>query len=188
MFDAIPEQYHLFLGIGALVFLMLFVASAAQKYQAYQYEKEMAVRRMLRAVHDIEDFMAKVDGAAIPKKIMVLLHKEIFARYVAIRHIQKNVENIDSMVNRAQQSLQTVESRGETPYSIPNNRQLLDQYVAGMTQMINYLHNERSVTGMTPTEKNQFQLDISNIRGQLVSDFNVNEAKALAEQGSWNEA
>ena len=188
MFSAIPEQYHLFLGIGALVFIMLFVVSAAQKYQAYQYEKEMAVRRMLRTVQDIEHFMSQVDGCAIPKKILVSLHKEILARYVTIRHIKKKVENIHSMISRAQQTLQTVESRGETPYSIPSNRQLLDQYVAGMSSIINYLHNHRSVTGMNATEKNQYQRDISNIRAQMVLDFNLAEAKGLAEQGSWGEA
>ena len=188
MFDAIPQQYHLFLGIGALVFLMLFVVSAAQKYQSYQYEKAMTVRRMLHTVQDIEDFMSKVDGCAIPKKILVSLHKETLARYMTIRHIQKNVDGIDARVSRAQQALQTLESRGETPYSLPNNRQLLDRYVAGMNGMINYLHNQRTVTGMNATEKNQFQIDISDIRAQMVLDFNLAEARGLAEQGMWMEA
>ena len=188
MFDAIPQQYHLFLGIGALVFLMLFVVSAAQKYQSYQYEKAMTIRRMLHTVQDIEDFMSKVDGCAIPKKILVSLHKETLARYMTIRHIQKNLDGIDARVSRAQQALQTLESRGETPYALPNNRQLLDRYVAVMNGMINYLHNQRTLTGMNATEKNHFQVDISDIRAQTVLDYNLAEARVIAEEGKWMEA
>ena len=70
MLDVIPQQYHLYLGIGGLVFLLLFSISAAQKYQAYQYEREAALRRMLWGIQKIETALNQAKGSGIPAQLM----------------------------------------------------------------------------------------------------------------------
>lgn len=188
MFDAIPQQYHFVIGLGGLVFLMLFVASAAQKYQAYQYQKELALKRMLRAVLDLENYLGQIDGAGLPKTLLVMLHKEILARYLTIRHIYKKMENIDQMISEAQNRLQLAESGAESRRIKPKDRQILNLYVAGISGLINFLQSHAHVAGMNQVQRNKYQAELSNLRAEIYSDYNLAEARAMAEQGMWSDA
>lgn len=188
MFDAIPAQYHIVLGIGGLLFLMLFIISAAQKYQAYQYEKEVALRRMLRGIQGLEDFVSKVDGAGVPKALMVMIYKEILARYMAMRHIHKRMENINQLMQSAQHKLQSVEAGGEPRLNKPGDRQTLNHYITGLTGIINYLHTRGHLAGMSEIQRNKFEHELSTIRAQLFFDFNLEESKGMANQQLWTDA
>lgn len=188
MLDAIPSQYHIFIGIGVLVFLMLFIVSAAQKYQAYQYQKEVALRRMLRGVQDLEQYLGKVDGAGVPKALMVMIRKEILARYVAMRHIHKKMENIEQLTYDAQNKLQALESGGESRMNKPTDRQVLNLYISGLSGLINFLHNQGHLAGMNEIQRTKYEHELSSIRAQLFFDFNFNEAKGTAEQQLWTDA
>ncbi len=188
MLNAIPPQYHIFLGIGVLVFLMLFFVSAAQKYQAYQYQKEVALRRMLRGIQDLEHLVGKVDGAGIPKALMVMIHKEILARYLAMRHIHRRMDNIDQLSRRAQSRLQVVESGGESKTNKPNDRQMLNHYVSGLTGLIHFLHTNGHLAGMNEVQRTKYEHELSSIRAQLVFDFHLIRAKDSAAEQLWTDA
>ncbi len=188
MFDAVPSQYNIFVAIGALVFLMLFFVSAAQKYQAYQYQKEVALRRMLRGIQDLEHHVSKVDGAGVPKALMVMIYKEILARYVAMHHIHKKMDNIQRLMAATQQKLQIIESGGETKKSKPTDRQVLNHYTAGLTGLIHFLHTQGHIAGMNTVQRTRYEHELSSIRAQLVFDFNLEEAKGVANQQLWTDA
>jgi len=188
LLDAIPSQYHIFIGIGVLVFLMLFIVSAAQKYQAYQYQKEVALRRMLRGIQDLEQYISKADGAGVPKALMVMIHKEILARYVAMRHIHKKMDNIEQLMHRAQNKLQVLESGGESRMTRPNDRQVLNLYISGLSGLINFLHTQGHIAGMNEIQRAKYEHELSSIRAQLFFDFNLDEAKGTASQQLWTDA
>lgn len=188
MLEAIPSQYHIFIGIGALVFLMLFIVSAAQKYQAYQYEKEVALRRMLRGIQELEDYVSRIDGAGVPKTLLVMIHKEILARYMAMRHIHKRMDKIDQLMSTAQSRLQAVESGGETRMNKPNDRQVLNHYIAGLSGLIHFLHTQGNLAGMNAIQRSKYEHELSSIRAQLVFDFHIEEAKGMASQQLWTDA
>lgn len=188
MLDSIPSQYHIFIGIGALVFLMLFIVSAAQKYQAYQYQKEVALRRMLRGVEELEQYLSRVDGAGVPNALMVMLRKEILARYVAMRHIHKKMDNIEQLTRAAQSKLQVLESAGESRLGKPNDRQTLNLYISGLSGLIGFLHSQGHLAGMNEIQRTKYEHELSSIRAQLFFDFNLDEAKGTAKQQLWTDA
>jgi hypothetical protein len=186
--DAIPEQYHLIVGIGGLVFLLIVVVSAAQKYQAYQVQKEMALRRMLNGVQQLEDLLDLAEGAAIPKKLMVVLRKEILARYVAMRQIHKGIKHINEDIGMAQRRMQGAESMGEAARQAVSDRQQLNRYTLGITKMITFLQENARVAGINATEKQQYIEQLANIRADYMNDFHSREALGLAEQEMWTDA
>jgi hypothetical protein len=188
LLDAIPSQYHIFIGIGGLVFLMLFIVSAAQKYQAYQYQKEVALRRMLRGIQNLEYYVSRVDGAGVPKALLVMIHKEILARYVAMHHIHKNMENIEQLTHSAQNKLQAIESAGESRVNKPNDRQVLNHYIGGLSGLIHFLHTQGHLAGMNEIQRTKYEHELSSIRAQLIFDFNLDEAKGMASQQLWTDA
>jgi hypothetical protein len=167
---------------------MLFIVSAAQKYQAYQYQKEVALRRMLRGIQDLEQHISKLDGAGVPKMLMVMIHKEILARYFAMRHIHKKMDNLQQLMNAAQHKLQTLESGGETRMTKPNDRQVLNHYISGLTGLINFLHTQGHLAGMNEIQRTKYEHELSSIRAQLFYDFNLDEAKGTASQQLWTDA
>lgn len=176
------------LALGGLVLLMLFVASAAQKYQAYQYEKEVALRRMLRGIQELEEYILHADGSGMPKAFVVMVHKEILARYVAIGHIHNKLENLSMLLSTAQHKLQTAEAVPDGRMVKPNDRVVLNRYVNGLTGLINFLNNEGHIAGMNEIERTRYVGELSTLRARIFSEYNVAEAKGLAEQGNWSDS
>ena len=188
MLSAIPSQYHLFIGIGGLVILLLLITGFAQRYQAYQLEKQAAIRRILRGVQQVESVLSRLEGSAIPKQLSVLLNKEVLARYMAIYQIHKKLENLNTLLSRAQQSLAAAESRVENALTTPPDKAKFAQYVHGLTELINFLRSQGHIAGMNPVERRQYQSDLEVLRAEYVSLFYSDEASKLAEKNLWNEA
>ena len=188
MLSAIPQQYHLFFGIGGLVLLLLFITGFAQRYQAYQLEKEAALRRLLNGVQQVEAILALIEGSAVPGKLFVLLRKEVLARYMAIRQIYKRLENLGSLIDRAQQGVVSAESRPATGLTKPADRQTFNKYMNGLTELIGFLHSQGHIAGMTETDRRQFQHALLILRADYVSLFHSEESITLARKQMWNEA
>ena len=188
MLDAIPSQYHLFVGIGGLVFLMLLVTSISQKYQTYQLEKEIALKRMLRGIQQIENVLNLLEGCAIPRKMQIMLRKEILARYVTMRQIHKKLDNIDQFIDSAQREIQGAESKAESQRQRVGDRVQLNRYINGLTELINFLNSEGHIAGMSEHERKQYQTDLGVLRADYIDDYHTHEAIKLSEQQLWNEA
>jgi len=188
LLNAIPSQYHLFFGIGGLVFLLLFITGVAQRFQAYQFEKEVALRRILSGIQHLEHGLSLLEGCAVPQKLLVLLRKEILARYLAIRQIHKRLNNLNTMISQAQRNLSSAESKGEGHVNRPSDQGQLNNYLAGLTELMNFLNSEGRVTGMNDSERSQFAHQLDVLRAEYVSVFFNAEAKRLAENQQWSEA
>ena len=188
MLGAIPDQYHLFVGIGGLVFLLLIITGFAQRYQAYQLEKQAALRRILRGVQQIEYLLSMTEGCAVPKKLIVLLRKEVLARYMAIHQIYKRFENLNSLISQAQKHLASSESKAEIALTKPTNRETLNQYVKGLTELINFLFTKGHIAGMNGADRQQYQQDLISMRADYISLFHTGEATLYVEKQQWHEA
>lgn len=188
MLSAIPSQYHLFVGIGGLVFLMLLVTSMSQKYQAYQLEKEVALKRMLRGIQQIENVLNLLEGCAIPRKMQIMLRKEILARYVTMRQIHKKLDNIDQLISTAQREIQAAEAKAELNRQRAGDRGQLNRYVNGLTELITFLNSEGHIAGMSEHERKNYQTDLGVLRADYIDDYHTHEAIKLAEQKLWDES
>ncbi len=184
----IPSQYHLFLGIAGLLILFVIVASAAQKYQAWQVQKEMVLRRMLNAVRQLEDIFEMLQGAALPKQLVILLRKEVLARYVAMRQIHKGIKGIAEDIEMAQRKLQSSESMGEAGRQVASDRNVLNRYVSGLTSLIEFMQTSGRIAGMNGEDKKRFVNDLADLRAGYLNDFHSREAQGLAEQEMWSDA
>jgi len=185
---AIPSQYHLLISIGGLVILLLLITGAAQRFQAYQLEKEAALRRILRGIGQVESILSMIEGSAASKKLKVLLNKEVLARYLAVRQIHKKLENLDNLIATAQRNLQAAESRAEVQLIKPSDRTVYNNYVKGITELINFLSMEGHIAGMNTAEGVKYQHDLSALRADYVSLYHSTEAKELAKQQMWSDA
>ena len=185
---SIPEQYHLFVAIGGLVFLLIVVTSAAQKYQAYQVQKQIALRRMHEGVQQIENMLDLAQGAALPKTLTVLLRKEVLARYVAMRQIHKSIPHISEDISVAQRKLQSAESMGEMARQAVSDRMQLNRFTLGIGKIISFLQNHSRIAGMTQQEKLQFINKLADMRADYLNDFHSREATGLAQQEMWSDA
>ncbi len=188
MLTAIPSQYHLLISIGGLVILLLLITGAAQRYQAYQLEKEAALRRILRGISQIESILSMIDASAASKKLKVLLRKEVLARYLAVRQIHKRLKNLDNLIASAQRNLQAAESRSEVQLIKPSDRSVYNNYIKGISELIKFLSMEGHIAGMNNPERVNYQHELSALRADYVSLYHSTEAKELAKQQMWTEA
>jgi hypothetical protein len=188
LLDVIPQQYHLYLGIGGLVFLLLFSISAAQKFQAYQYERAAALRRMLWGIEKIEAALSKLNGSGISNELVVLFRKEILARYVTIRQIYSSFENINQLIEKAQQKIKAAESMAMSHRGNVSDIHTLNSYVFGITELIGYLHSQGHIAGMNEFQRIAFEAELGNLRADHIYHFHSAEAKQKAEQGRWDVA
>ncbi|NNJ92211.1 MAG: hypothetical protein HKP55_11085, partial [Gammaproteobacteria bacterium] len=92
------------------------------------------------------------------------------------------------LMNAAQNKLQTLESGGESRMSKPNDRQVLNHYITGLTGLINFLHTQGHLAGMNEIQRTKYEHELSTIRAQLFYDFNLDEAKGTANQQLWTDA
>jgi len=185
---SIPEQYHVIVAVGALMVLLIIVVSAAQKYQAYQVQKELVLRSMLRLVQDLQDTLDSLQGVSIPKKLSILLRKEVLARYVAMRQIHKNIKDIAEDISLAQRKLQSAESLAEPAWQPASDRAALNRYVSGLTRLIEFMQHNARITGMSEEDKQQFIDKLADVRADYLNDFHVRECKGLAKQEMWSES
>lgn len=188
MLTAIPSQYHLLISIGGLVILLLLITGAAQRYQAYQLEKEAALRRILRGISQIESILSMIQDSAAAKKLKVLLRKEVLARYLAVRQIHKRLDNLDNLIATAQRNLQVAESRGEVQLIKPSERSVFNNYIKGIGELIKFLSMEGHIAGMNTSERLKYQHDLSALRADYVSLYHSTEARELAKQQMWTAA
>ncbi len=188
MLSAIPPQYHLFIGIGGLIFLLLVLTGVAQRYQAYQLQKQAALRRILRGVQQIENILAVTEGCAISKKLHVLLRKEILARYMAVHQIHKRLDNLKNSIAQAQQRLSAAESRSEFQLSKPSDRTVYNHYLHGLSELINFLKAEGHIAGMNEAGRKLHERELVALRANYVSLFHTGEANLLIEKQQWNAA
>jgi len=182
------SEYTIFLTIGGLVLLLLLLISFAQKYQAYQMQKEITLRRMLRSVRAIEDNLDKVRGAAIPHELSVALRKEILARYMAMRQIHKNIQDIGADLDQAQRQLSAAEAAGRTVRQAVSDRVVLNNYVIGISGLIGYLYENNRIAAIGKTEKEQFINQLADLRIDYLEDFHSREGRGLARQELWADA
>jgi len=188
LFSSIPSQYHIYLGIGGLTFLMLFMSTLAQKFQAYQLEKEAALRRIVKGLKQVEHVLTLLDGCAVPKKIQILLRKEVLARYLAIRQIHKSFNNISLSIQSAQRGLQGAEAKGESRRVSISDSALFVRYIRGLSELISFLNSQGHIAGMSETERSQVLSELGNLRADYIYDFHVEAAKKLAADGAWEDA
>jgi hypothetical protein len=188
LLSIIPSQYHFYISIGGLVLLLLLINAVAQRYQAHQLEKEAVLRRIFAGALRIQTALGMLDGCAVPKKLRVLLRKEILARYMAVRQIYRRFKDINNLISRAQQDLSAAEARAENSLVKPADSKVYYQYVKGLTELIIFLQSEGSIVGMNEDQRQRYEHDLGVLRADYVSIFHSSEAIALAEKQKWNEA
>ena len=188
MLDSIPEQYHIMVGIGALVLLLLVVSSAAQKYQSHQLRKEAALRHMVNGIRRIETALENLQGAAVPTDLLALLRKEILARYMAVKQIYSRYDNIASHLGDAQRKLQAAESAATPPRMDVFEKPVLDRYVIGLTELISFLNSEGHIAGMNAGQRKNYQTILGNLRADYVYQFYTHNIRQLSQQQAWTDA
>ncbi len=188
MSEMIPSQYFIFIGIGILVFVLLLLVSIGQKYQAYQMQKEMTLRRMLRGVRHIEALLEQTRGAALPVELMIKLRKEVLARYVAMHQIHKNIKGIEQDISNAQRALSAAESAGKPARQAVTDRLMLNRYAAGISALMQLLQTEARFAGVSAQQKLDFLQQLADLRADYLYDFHMAEGTGLAKQEMWSEA
>lgn len=188
MLDVIPQQYHLLFGIGALILLLLLITGFAQRFQAYQLEKQAALKRILRGIQQIEDIQQKLEGSALPGALQVVLCKEALARYMTISQIHRRFENIGPLINQAQKKLAVAQSVGERAVTRPADRETRNRLVNGLGNLIIFLQEQKSIAGLSETERRNYIQRLAVMRIEYVDLFHSEEAIELARQQAWNDA
>jgi len=184
----ISSQYPLFLGISGLVLLLLFITFAGQKYQVYQYQRQLALRHMLTGIKQVENVLSLLEGCAVPVQLLVLLRKEILARYVTIRQIDKRFDNIGGLISLAQQEIQSAQSRTPLHRLVAADRATLERYIHGLSKLISFLDIEGHIAGMNEAERKEYQNTLVNLRADYIFEYYTKASVELADQELWDDA
>lgn len=99
------EQWGMPLAVVGMLLLMLFMASALNRYQAHQSRVHAAVRRLEAGVNDITGALSALRSVPLSRELRVTLRGEVLARYQKIRRLYRRYPSIVENISAAETAL-----------------------------------------------------------------------------------
>jgi hypothetical protein len=136
---------------------------------------------MATRIEAIAPALDAVTTVPLPKALRVQLRNEVVQAYKVISQIQKKNSGIKEQMEKAETKLNGEQDEQGKPLPTPASEDELKKLVEALNSLAGYLHRAGNQSGISPQQRQQYRLELLELRAQLRFNYYTTVAQSLYE-------
>ena len=182
------EQWGMPLAVVGMLLLMLFMASALNRYQAHQTRVQAAVRRLEAGVNAVTGALSALRSVPLSREIRVTLRSEVLARCQKIRRLYRRYPSIAEKIRSAETALNAEGAQVTTSVGPIENDVAFRATVGALDTLIETVSSGYTLQPIPRDVRAIFGRELGERRAEVATRFHLVQARRLEEAGSVSKA
>lgn len=178
------EQWGVPLAVFAMLLLTLVMAAVLNRYQAFQANVRVAVRRLDVGVAEVTAALDGLGRVPLSRELRLTLRSDILARYRKIRRLYRRYPAIDTKIRAAEAAINAEGGAPSGGVGPMENEQIFRKTIAALDCLIATLGGGHMLQPLPADVRVIFRRELGERRAEAMSRFHLVEAKRHERQGN----